>query len=183
MAFNYCDGAQLGVRSKQRHKVVLPKYLTLVVASGTAAYLGIQFLSHALRHQSIAGQADSGDAAVLRQLRGAARCSSSSRTEGSGEAGDRTRTPPRLASSALVFAMLVGVEVYGLRTSHLFSQEIWFPVGWKRFTKYTGSFLALAAPLLLLVRPGLRRRSSPALLLALTAVSVGPCRCWRRLSF
>jgi len=51
----------------------------------------------------------------------------------------------------LVFLGALGLEVYGFRTGHLFSQHIWEPVGLARLARFGGVFLAVAAPLLLIV--------------------------------
>jgi hypothetical protein len=67
----------------------------------------------------------------------------------------------------------VGVEIHGFRTTPLFAQEIWYPIGLKRFTRYIGEYLALAVPLLLMV-PWTFAGLMGALLLLLTAISVGP---------
>ena len=74
---------------------------------------------------------------------------------------------------AVVFAVLLGVEIHGLTATHLFAQDIWYPIGLKRFTRYGGEYLALAVPLLLVV-PWTFTGLLAALLLVLTAVSVGP---------
>ena len=72
VAFNYSMVRSSVFYSKQQHKTVLPKYLTLVVASGTASYAGHPVPARAVRRQPDSRQADGGDAALLRQLRGAA---------------------------------------------------------------------------------------------------------------
>lgn len=74
---------------------------------------------------------------------------------------------------AVVFAMLLGVEIHGFQTNHLFTPDIWFPIGLKRFTRYGAEYLAFAVPLLLMV-PWTFAGLTSALLLVLTAVSVGP---------
>lgn len=86
-------------------------------------------------------------------------------------AASRIRLIPALF--AIAFAALLGVEIHGLRSTHLFAQDIWYPIGLKRFTRYGGEYLALAVPLLLLV-PWTFAGIIAALLLVLTAVSVGP---------
>ncbi len=45
VVFNYTMVRARVFASKEKHQVLLPKYLLLVVASGTASYLGIQFLT------------------------------------------------------------------------------------------------------------------------------------------
>lgn len=51
--------------------------------------------------------------------------------------------------------------------------DIWYPIGLKRFTRYGAEYLALAVPLLLVV-PWTFAAFISALLIVLTAVSVGP---------
>ena len=74
---------------------------------------------------------------------------------------------------ALVFAVLLGVEVHGLRATHLFAQDIWYPIGLKRFIRYIAEYLAIALPLLA-VMPWTFAGVISVLLLVLTAISVGP---------
>jgi len=74
---------------------------------------------------------------------------------------------------ALVFAALVGVEIYGFRSTPLFSQTIWFPIGIQRFTRFIGEYLAFAVPLLVIV-PWTFAGFIVALVTVLTAISVGP---------
>ena len=74
---------------------------------------------------------------------------------------------------ALAFLALVGAELYGFWTTPLFAQDIWLPVGLKRYTRFIGEFLALAVPLLIMV-PWTFPMVIAAILLILTAVSVGP---------
>ena len=172
VAFNYWMVRSSVFYSKQQHKSVLPKYLTLVVVSGTAAYQGIQFLHAQFGINPIPAKLMVETLLFFVNF-AVQRLFIFKPQEKAPAEGQTTRTLVVGGIIALVFAILVGVEVHGLRTSHLFSQEIWFPVGWKRFTKYTGIFLALAAPLLLMV-PWTFAAGIAAALLALTAVSVGP---------
>ena len=72
-----------------------------------------------------------------------------------------------------VFVAMLGVEVYGFATSHLFSQEIWYPVGLERLVRFTGLYLAAATPVLIFV-PWAFLRLAAGLALVLTAVAVGP---------
>lgn len=88
----------------------------------------------------------------------------------------KTRTGPVwlfCALAAIVFAIIVGVEVHGFTTSKLFSQDIWFPLGLKRFMRYAAGFLVLAVPLLVLV-PWSFAGVIASLLLVLTIFAVGP---------
>ena len=74
---------------------------------------------------------------------------------------------------AIVFAVLLGVEIHGFRTTPLFAQTIWSPIGIKRFIRYGAEFLAFAVPLLVMV-PWTFAGFITALLLVLTAISMGP---------
>jgi glycosyltransferase involved in cell wall biosynthesis len=73
----------------------------------------------------------------------------------------------------LVFLGALGLEVYGFRTGHLFSQHIWEPIGLTRLAKFGGVFLAVAAPLLLIVPWTFAALISGFAILG-TAIAVGP---------
>ena len=62
---------------------------------------------------------------------------------------DRARLVKWLAP--VIFLCLLVSEGYGFRASPLFSQRIWDPEGFERLGRYGGWFLALSAPLLLIV--------------------------------
>ena len=68
---------------------------------------------------------------------------------------------------------VLGVEVYGFRTGHLFSQHIWEPVGLQRLARFGGEYLAIAVPLLLMV-PWTFAGVVFGLTILGTAISVGP---------
>src|SRR5581483_9538711 len=72
-----------------------------------------------------------------------------------------------------IAAALVGVEIHGFRATNLFAQEIWYPIGLKRFTRYIGEFLAFAVPVLTMFQWSFAG-VVVALLVVFTAVSVGP---------
>jgi hypothetical protein len=72
-----------------------------------------------------------------------------------------------------VLAVLVALEIYGFRTSHLFSQEIWDPEGRARLLQFAALYLAAATALLILV-PWAFAGLAAALLLVLTAIAIGP---------
>jgi len=55
---------------------------------------------------------------------------------------------PRL--TWLVFLAVVIAEAYGFAVGNLFSQQVWNPVGQARLIRYTGLFVALATPVLIL---------------------------------
>jgi hypothetical protein len=56
----------------------------------------------------------------------------------------------RAAVAAVVIAVLC-VDIYGFSIGNLFAQHIWDTVGLERLARFTGLFLAAAAPILLLV--------------------------------
>ena len=141
VAFNYWMVRSSVFYSKQQHKSVLPKYLTLVVVSGTAAYQGIQFLHSQFGISPISAKLMV--ETLLFFVNFAVQRLFIFKPQGKAPSEEKTtRTLVVGGMIALVFAILVGVEIHGLRTAHLFSQEIWFPVGWKRFTRYIGMFVA-----------------------------------------
>ena len=170
VCFNYTMVRSSVFYSHQRHKTVLPKYLLLVLVSGTASYGGIQYL-----HQRL-GVAPITAKLVVETILffvnfAVQRLFIFKPQESAGE----PRTAPYLIFSsalAVAFVSLLGVEIYGLFTSNLFAQEIWHPIGLTRFLRFGGAFLALAVPLLVLV-PWTFAAFIAALLLVLTAVSVG----------
>jgi glycosyltransferase involved in cell wall biosynthesis len=191
VGFNYSMVRRSVFYSRQRHKTVLPKYLLAVLVSGAVSYAGIQFLSARLGINPVsaklmvetvlffanfavqrvfifkpqAGAAGQGAAtqkpAVSKPPRPAAR-----RPRGA---------PVRLLSWLifLVFLGVLGLEVYGFRTGHLFSQHIWEPVGLQRLARFGGEYLAIAAPLLLIV-PWTFAGLILGLTILGTAIAVGP---------
>jgi hypothetical protein len=72
-----------------------------------------------------------------------------------------------------LFAALVAIEIYGFATCKLFAQQIWFPAGVRRFTHYIGEYIAISAPLLVLV-PWSLAGVMAVLVVVLTAIAVGP---------
>jgi len=171
VCFNYSMVRSSVFYSHQRHKTVLPKYLLLVLASGTASYGGIQFLYQRLGVSPIPAKLLV--ETVLFFVNFAVQRLFIFKPQGSAA---EDRTAPALVFSTLVavaFAALLGVEIYGLATVDLFSQEIWYQVGIERFLRFGGAFLALAVPLLAIV-PWTFATLVAALLLVLTGLSVGP---------
>ena len=58
---------------------------------------------------------------------------------------------PEARSSLLlwvIFAGVLGVEVYGFLSGHLFAQEIWHPIGLDRFLRYVRIFVLFSVPML-----------------------------------
>ena len=119
--FNYSMVRKTVFASREGHQVLLPKYLLLVATSGTASYLGIQFLTarfgvnampakllvetllffvnFLIQRMFIFREAHAGTGRFFSRL------------------------------ILLVLAALVALEVYGFRTSHMFAQQIWSPEG------------------------------------------------------
>ena len=78
--------------------------------------------------------------------------------------------------SAVVGLVLLGalaVEAYGFRTATLFSQDIWEPIGVKRFLKYIGMFLGVAFPILMMA-PWSFAALITGLTVVGTAFAIGP---------
>ena len=119
--FNYGMVRSSVFYSKQRHKTVLPKYLALILVSGSCSYAGIQLLSTRygvgvvsakLLVETVLFFANFAiQRAIFRPRNG----------------GWRLGWRPRPVAVALGFAFLalVGLEVYGFRTADLFGQELW----------------------------------------------------------
>src|SRR5690349_1193098 len=68
---------------------------------------------------------------------------------------------------------MLALEVYGFATGHLFSQDLWFPIGLKRLIRFTGWYLA-CAPLVLSLVPRSFAVLAAGLAIVITAVAVGP---------
>jgi len=173
VCFNYSMVRSSVFYSHQKHKTVLPKYLTLVAVSALAAYGGIHFFRVRVGFSAIPAKLIVEtilffvNFAVQRLF---------IFNKSTAAAGSEGRTAPVLAFSILVataFTVLLGLEIYGFATSHLFAQNIWYPIGIKRFTRFVGVFLALAVPLLAMM-PWSFPGTIAALVLALSAVALGP---------
>src|SRR5262249_35905638 len=83
------------------------------------------------------------------------------------------RLNPIAAALGAVFAILVAIEAHGIRTSDLFSQDIWHPEGWRRFVKYAEVYAGLAV-ILIFAAPRSFAAILAVLLAGLTILSVGP---------
>ncbi len=171
VTFNYSMVRRSVFDSRQKHKSVLPKYLGLVVVSGTASYGGIRWLTAAFGIGAVAAKLVVETFLFFVNF-AVQRVFIFKPQENGGEEAPRTPLPGFAIAAAVLLAALVGIEIYGFTGGHLFAQEIWFPAGAKRFTKYLGAYLFLAAPLLLMF-PWSFTGVMAVLLLVLTAVSVG----------
>jgi glycosyltransferase involved in cell wall biosynthesis len=174
VGFNYSMVRSSVFHSRQGHQAVLPKYLLLVLVSGTASYAGIRFLSSRLGINAVPAKVLVETLLFLVNF-------TVQRTLifKPGESSRKAARPPEAAGvslSWLVCTVLIGalgLEVYGFSTGNLFSQEIWSPVGLQRFVRFAGMYVALATPVLLVV-PWTFAALVSGLALIGTAVSVGP---------
>ena len=155
LVFNYTTVRSSVFYSHQRHKTVLPKYLLLALASGTVSYGGIRLLGATLGSAAIPAKLIV--ESLLFLVNFAVQRLFIFKTDANG-APRTAPTPaaptwwPGLLSAvvALVFVGALAVEAHGFRTAALFSQDIWDPIGVKRFLKYIGMFLGVSVPLLLM---------------------------------
>jgi glycosyltransferase involved in cell wall biosynthesis len=177
VSFNYSMVRSSVFYTHQKHKVVLPKYLLLVLASGTASYAGIRLLSGTFGANPVAAKLLVETALFFVNF--AVQRLFIFKPEGNGAALGETQTernvPGGLVATLVVLISLgvVAIEAYGFRTGTLFAQEIWLPIGIKRFAKFIGMFLGIAVPLLIMV-PWSFAGLIAALAAVGTAVSVGP---------
>jgi glycosyltransferase involved in cell wall biosynthesis/4-amino-4-deoxy-L-arabinose transferase-like glycosyltransferase len=191
VGFNYSMVRKSVFYSRQRHKTVLPKYLLLVLVSGTVSYAGIRLLSAKLGINPVSAKLMVetvlffANFAIQRVFiftpqTGAGGQAASSRRAAASEppkpVARRPRGAPVRLLSWLIFLVFLGVlglEVYGFRTGHLFSQHIWEPIGLQRLARFGGEYLAISAPLLLIV-PWTFAGLILGLTILGTAIAVGP---------
>ena len=173
VAFNYSMVRSSVFYSHQRHKSTLPKYLLLVAASGSVSYGGIRLISAKFGIDAVPAKLMV--ESLLFLVNFAVQRMFIFRPGVRSQATSGRRAPAGLTTAviAAVFLGALAVEAYGFRTSALFSQDVWEPIGVKRFLKYIGMFLGLSVPLLLMVP-----WSFPALIGGLTVVGtafgIGP---------
>src|ERR1035437_4728131 len=181
VVFNYTMVRARVFASRDAHQVLLPKYLLLVLASGTASYLGIQFATTRLGVSAMPAKLFVEtllffvNFAVQRMFIFHGR-EGNGEGKAEGNAARRERAPSGRFYTWLilaVLAVLVSVEVYGFRTSHLFSHEIWDLEGRARLPQFGALYLAAATALLILA-PWIFARLAVALLVVLTAIAIGP---------
>src|SRR5450759_4640951 len=185
VVFNYTMVRSRVFVSREAHQVLLPKYLLLVVSSGTASYLGIQFLTTRLGVTAMPAKLFletllfAVNFAVQRMFifhSGGRHAEGNTERNGRGSAMREERAPSGRFYTWLILAaltVLVSIEFYGFRTSHLFSQEIWDLQGRVRVLQFGALYLAAATALLILA-PWIFARLAAALLVVLTAIAVGP---------
>jgi glycosyltransferase involved in cell wall biosynthesis/4-amino-4-deoxy-L-arabinose transferase-like glycosyltransferase len=191
VGFNYSMVRRSVFYSRQRHKTVLPKYLLAVLVSGAVSYAGIRLLSAKLGINPVSAKLMVETVLFFANF-AIQRAFIFTPQAGAGGQGAATQKPavskpPRPAARRprgapvrllswlifLVFLGVLGLEVYGFRTGHLFSQHIWEPVGLQRLARFGGEYLAIAAPLLLIV-PWTFAGLILGLTILGTAIAVGP---------
>jgi glycosyltransferase involved in cell wall biosynthesis len=148
VAFNYWMVRSSVFYSKQRHRAILPKYLTLVAVSGTASYWGIRALSGGWGVNPVVAK-PLVETLLFFVNFAVQRLFIFQPQEG--------LAIPRRAQD-LTFALLAmgaviavtAAEIHGFRMERLFQQFIWLPWGLHRFWHFTGLFTAWSLPLLLM---------------------------------
>src|SRR5450759_2032757 len=185
VVFNYTMVRARVFASREAHQVLLPKYLLLVVSSGTASYLGIQFLTTRLGVTAMPAKLFletllfAVNFAVQRMFvfhGGERHAEGNTERNGRGQAVREDRAPSGRFYTWLilaVLAVLVSIELYGFRTARLFSQEIWDLQGRVRVLQFGAVYLAAASALLILA-PWIFVRLASALLVVLTTIAIGP---------
>jgi glycosyltransferase involved in cell wall biosynthesis len=195
VGFNYSMVRRSVFYSRQRHKTVLPKYLLAVLVSGAVSYAGIQFLSARLGINPVSAKLVVetvlffANFAVQRVFIFKPQVQPAAQPPGVPGVAPAVlppvrpvrATPPAAKTAGatiawlivLVFLGVLELEVYGFRTGHLFSQHIWEPVGLQRLARFGGEYLAIAAPLLLIV-PWTFAGLILGLTILGTAIAVGP---------
>jgi glycosyltransferase involved in cell wall biosynthesis len=172
VTFNYWMVRRSVFYSRQRHLSTLPKYLGLVLLSCAASYGGIQLLGASVGIPPVAAKLMVESAlffvnfAVQRLL-----------IFRSPDAPPREpwEIPARPFAILLwlVLAALIGVEIHGFRTGHLFAQDLWHPTGLQRFWRYGRIFALFSVPVLALA-PRAFLPLVAAIALAGTALAAGP---------
>jgi glycosyltransferase involved in cell wall biosynthesis len=177
VVFNYTMVRSRVFVSREAHQVLLPKYLLLVISSGTASYFGIQYLTTAL--DVTAMPAKLFVETLLFFVNFAVQRMFIFHGPESNDEGKGVRiggVPYARVYTGLILAALaalLALEAYGFRTRHLFSQAIWAPEGLARLLQFGALYIAAATALLILA-PWIFAGLAAALLLLLTAIAVGP---------
>lgn len=156
MAFSYPLVRGTVFRSRERHARLFPKYLLLALANGAVAY------ASAPGRLLIVSLLFLVDFAILRLFI----------FTGLPDRG-RKRAAPFTPVVAAVFLGSLALEAHGFLTANLFSQDVWEPIGVKRFLKYIGMFVGIAFPLLMMV-PWTFAAAITALTAVGTAFAIGP---------
>jgi putative flippase GtrA len=175
LAFNYTMVRSSVFYSHQRHKTVLPKYLLLALVSGTASYGGIRLLASTMGIAAVPAKLAVETLLFLVNF-AVQRLFIFEPENGRQESEVRTRRAPLGLAGAvvvLVFLAALAVEAHGFLTATLFSQDVWEPIGIKRFLKYIGMFLGASVPLLMMV-PWSYAAAIAGLTAVGTAFAIGP---------
>ena len=146
VALNYPFVRGAVFRSSQRHERVLPKYLILALANAAATYAGIRLLGSA-GMAAFPAKLSIGSLLFLVDFAIQRLYIFSIEPAGLPDRW-RRRDLPLAPVVAAVFLGSLALEAHGFLTANLFSQDIWEPVGVKRFLRYLGMFLGIALPLL-----------------------------------
>jgi glycosyltransferase involved in cell wall biosynthesis len=179
LSFNYSMVRTSVFYTRQQHAATLPKYLALVLASGTAAYGGIRYLT------AHAGMGPVTAKLLVETLlffvNFAVQRLFIFQPQQNGGPIETVIRPAAENTPARLFPWLVGLvlaggvaaEIYGFSVSKLFTQRIWDPVGLDRLVKFIGLFVAWGAAVLLVV-PWTFAGLACGLALAVSAIAVGP---------
>jgi glycosyltransferase involved in cell wall biosynthesis len=163
--FNYSMVRKTVFASREGHQVLLPKYLLLVAASGTASYLGIQFLTARFGVGAMPAKLFVETLLFFVNFLIQRMFIFREAHPGTGRFFSRL--------ILLVLAALVALEAYGFRTSDVFELQIWQPVGIERAVWFAALYTGVSAALLILV-PWLFVPLAVALLAGLTTILLGP---------
>jgi putative flippase GtrA len=175
LAFNYTMVRSSVFYSHQRHKSVLPKYLLLALASGSVSYGGIRLITAKLGIDAVPAKLLMESALFFVNF-AVQRLFIFKPGDKSKGQEKRSRTVPAGLGAALVAVVFLGalaVEAHGFRTATLFSQEVWVPIGVKRFLKYIGMFVGVAVPILMMA-PWSFAGLIAGLAIVGTAFAIGP---------
>jgi glycosyltransferase involved in cell wall biosynthesis len=168
VAFNYGMVRSSVFYSKQKHRAVLPKYIALILVSGACSYAGIELLSQRYGVGVVAAKLLI--ETFLFFVNFVVQRAFIFKRQPA-----ETEEQPKLFPIALwvAFLAVLGLEVYGFRTSGLFAQQIWDPPGLRRFERFAEIYAVLSAILIFAV-PRYFAAIFAGLLVLLTVLSVGP---------
>ena len=162
--FNYAMVRKTVFASREGNEVLLPKYLLLVVTSGTASYLGIRFLTGRFGVNAMPAKI-----LVETLLFFVNFLIQRMFVFREGKAGTG-RFFSRLI--LLVLAALVVVEIYGFGASHVLAQAIWEPEGGARAVRFLALYAGVSTAVLILA-PWLYVPLAVGILVALTVAFLG----------
>ncbi len=149
--FSYTMVQRSVFASRRDSGATLPKYALLTLVSGAVSYGGIRLLSARTGLDPIPAKLIVEGLLFLVNFT-IQRVFIFRPDAGPAEPREKSATPPGLIATVVlgVMVLAVAIEVHGFRTAPLFQQEIWEPVGVKRFLKYIGMFVGVSTPLLML---------------------------------